>query len=214
MNQLVLPTQLRNRVLTAMHNAAGHQGSERTLALIKMRCYWPTMTCDVQRWYDKCERCCMAKEKQPKLQTHMDSLVATAPLDVLANDFSVLEPASDGHENVLVITDIFTKFSQAIPTKDQKGKTVAAALLNNWFVQFGVPRRIHSDQGRNFDGTVIRELCRMYNIKKTKTTPYIPQGSAQCERYNGTMHNLLIMNKHSSCFWVLCRQDVVCSMKL
>jgi len=105
----------------------------------------------------------------------MGSLVATALLDVLAIDFTVLEPASDGRENLLLITDIFTKFTQAIPTKDQKAKTFAAVLVNNWFVQFGVPRRIHSDQGRNFEGTVIRELCRLYNIKKTKTTPYRPQ---------------------------------------
>ena len=190
-NQLVLPTQLQNQMLIAMHDAAGHQGSERTLALVKMRCYWPRMTSDIQRWYDKCERCCMAKDKQPKLQTHMGSLVATAPLDVLAIDFTVLEPASDGRENVLVITDIFTKFTQAIPTKDQKAKTVAAALVNNWFVHFGVPRRIHNDQGRNFEGTVIRELCRMYNIPQTPTTPYRPQGNGQCERFNRTMHNLL-----------------------
>ena len=40
-NQLVLPTQLQNQMLTAMHDAAGNQGSERTLALVKMRCYWP-----------------------------------------------------------------------------------------------------------------------------------------------------------------------------
>ena len=128
----------------------------------------------------------MAKDKQPKLQTHMGSLVATAPLDVLAIDFTVLEPV-----NVLVITDIFTKFTQAIPTKDQKAKIVAAALVNKWFVQFGVPRRIYRDQGRNVEGTVIRELCSMYNIQKTKTTSYRPQVNGQCERFNRTMHNLL-----------------------
>ena len=79
---------------------------------------WPTMTCDVQKWCDKCERCCLAKDKQPNLKTYMcrPTLVAAAPLDVLAIDFTVLEPASDGRENVLVITDIFTKFTQAIPT--------------------------------------------------------------------------------------------------
>ena len=74
----------------------------------------------------------MAKDKPPKLQTHMGCLEATAPLDVLAVDFTVLEPASDGRDNVLVITDIVTKFTQAIPTKDQKAKTLAAALVNNW----------------------------------------------------------------------------------
>ena len=112
-----------------------------------------------------------------------NNLVATAPLDVLAIDFSVLEPASDGRENVPVITDIFTKFTQAIPTKEQKAKAVATALVNNCFVRFAVPSRIHSDRGRSFDGSVIRELCRMYDIDKTKTTP--------CEHFNGTMHNLL-----------------------
>ena len=100
------------------------------------------------------------------------TLVATAPLDVLAIDFTVFEPASEGRENVLVITDIFTKFRKAIPTKDPKAKTVATALVNNWFVQFGVLRRIHSDQGRNFEGTVIRELCRRYDTKMAKTTLY------------------------------------------
>ena len=43
-NQLVLPTQLQNQMLITIHDAAGHQGSERTLALVKMRCYWPRMS--------------------------------------------------------------------------------------------------------------------------------------------------------------------------
>ena len=193
-NQLLLPTRLQNQMLTAMHDAAGHHGSERTLALVKMRCYWPRMTSDIQRWCDKCERCTMAKDKQPKMQTHMGCLVATAPLEVLAVDFTVLEPAFDGRENVPVITDIFTKFTQAIPTTDQKAKTVAAALVNNWFVKFGV--RIHSDQGRNFEGTGIRELCRMYNIQKTKTTPYRPQCNGQCERFNRQKAQLVANNFH------------------
>ena len=41
----------------------------------------------------------------------MTSITASKSLEVLAMDFTLLEPASDGRENVLVLTDVFTKFT-------------------------------------------------------------------------------------------------------
>ena len=75
----------------------------------------------------------------------MTSIIASKPLEVLAMNFTQLKLASDGRENVLVLTDIFTIFTVAVPTRDQKASTVVKTLVREWFLVYGVPKRIHSD---------------------------------------------------------------------
>ena len=90
-----------------------------------------------------------------------------------------------------IITDHYTKFARAIPTKNQTARTTAEALYNDFIVHFGIPNRIHSDHGANFESRTISELCKLIGIKKSHTTPYHQEGNAGPERFNRTLLNML-----------------------
>ena len=60
-----------------------------------------------------------------------------------------------------------------------------------WFQRYGVPQKIHSDQGRDCESKLVKSLCELSSIKKTLTIPYHPRGSEQCERFNRSLHDLL-----------------------
>ena len=89
-------------------------------------------------------------------------------------DFTKVDPSEGGKENVLVMTDAFTKFSVAVTTNNQQALTVAKALVEHWFHVYGIPLRIHSDQGKSFDNKIINALCKMYGVERTMTSPYNP----------------------------------------
>ena len=80
---------------------------------------------------------------------------------------------------------------QVWPLPDHHAPTVARALMTDLFLPFGVPTQLHSDQGREFESRLISELCRAYEINKTRTTPYRPQSDGLVERFNRTILQML-----------------------
>ena len=59
------------------------------------------------------------------------------------------------------------------------------------FCTYGIPEIIHSDQGANFESTIIGQTLEAFGVKKSHTTPYHPEGDGMVERFNRTLLQLL-----------------------
>uniref|UniRef100_A0A8C6LMF4 Gypsy retrotransposon integrase-like protein 1 n=1 Tax=Nothobranchius furzeri TaxID=105023 RepID=A0A8C6LMF4_NOTFU len=182
--QLVLPAEYRADVLNQLHDKMGHLGAERTLHLIRSRFYWPKMSSDVLNNVSTCKRCVLRKSL-PERASPLANILTFRPLELICMDFLSLEP--DGRaKDILVMTDHFTQYGIAVPTPNQKGKTVAKCLWDNFLVHYGFPEKLHSDQGPDFEAKVIKDLCEIVGIHKTHTTPYHPRGNP-VEHFNRTL---------------------------
>ena len=192
--QLVLPLDMRNQVMKLLHNhkTTGHMGTDRTLHNVRMRFYWPGYKADVVRWCDRCLTCESHKAVGSKFRAPLVQDLKGAPMETVACDImGPLTQTSNGNVYILVVMDYFTKWVEAYALPNHTALVVADKLVNEWVCRYGAPLHLHSDQGRDFESNLFKEVCRLLDIRKTHTTPYHPQSDGQVERFNRTLKLML-----------------------
>lgn len=75
--------------------------------------------------------------------------------------------------------------------KDHKAETIAIKLVDDVICRHGVPRVVHTDQGRDFESNLIKQVCDLLEIEKTRTTAYHPKSYGLVERLNKTLIGML-----------------------
>ena len=147
------------------------------------------MAKDVSAYCDSCNECHRVKDPPPP-QVPLINTPVGKPWEMVATDILKLPVSSNGNQYLLVIQDYFTKWLEAIPLKNQSADSIVTALIKV-FAVFGFPRYLHSDQGANFESTILQKTCEAFGVHKTRTTPYHPQGDGLVERANRSIIQML-----------------------
>ena len=170
-HQMIFPISYQVQVVQMLNDGQGHQGVDRTIALCREQFYWNTMYKDIAQYVKDYLHCQVAKGPYVGPKTQPGSIIANGLLDLLCVDFTNMDPSRDGKENVLVLTDAFSKLSQAFVTPNQKALTVAKIIVDKWSYVYGIPSRIHSDKGCSFENAILEHLYSMYNPQCTMYNP-------------------------------------------
>ena len=191
--QRLVPGKLRKSIFMRVHGAeCSHLGYERVYAMLYARFYWWNMSQDVQEWLRACKSCQQAKPgvKAGKMPMKLD--LVGAPMRRCGMDLQGPFPRSNGGMvYILVIQDYFSKWVELFPLPDKTAQTVAEILVKEFFTRYGVCNRLHSDQGMEFDAALTHELCEMWGVTKTRTSPFAPWSNGMVERSNKTIKAIL-----------------------
>ena len=171
----VVPMAQHHMVLNGVHQDAGHQAQQWTLALAQERFWWPMMAEDCRAIVRGCPRCQAFKGEVPRAPLCL--IQAYTPLGLVHLDYTSIESTMELNKpsmvkNVLVMTDHFTRYALAVVTKDQMAKTVVKVFYECFIVVFGAPAKLLSDRGANFTSTLVEELCSAFGIQKCQTVQW------------------------------------------
>jgi hypothetical protein len=185
---------LRCDVLTELHSgpSGGHLGVDKTLNKVRQRFYSLQARSDIEKWCQECDTCAASRGPRTRNRGQMHQYNVGAPFERLAIDVAGPCPLSDhGNQYILIAMDYFTKWPEAYAILNQEASTIAEVLVTNFFCRFGIPRELHSNQGRNFESRLLQEILQRLGVSKTRTTPLHPQSDGMVQRYIKTMEEHL-----------------------
>ncbi|GFX34523.1 pro-Pol polyprotein [Trichonephila clavipes] len=85
---------------------------------------------------------------------------------------------------LLTCVDRFTRWPEVFRIPDQTADTIARTFLVGWIARFGVPERITSDRGTNFQSNLFSSLSKFLGVELIRTTSFHPQSNGAVERFH------------------------------
>ena len=143
--QALVPRNIRRTILNCCHDikTSGHLGVSKTISRVKQKFYWPGLQSDVRSYIAGCEACSKGKGPIPTKRAPMQIVRSGNPMERIAIDIlGELPQTAKGNKYILVVSDYFTKWTEALPLPNIGACTVAKILVDEVLCRFGIPQTI------------------------------------------------------------------------
>ena len=107
----------------------------------------------------------------------------TGLFDKIAIDLSFGLTSSNGYNGFLAIVEMLSGYIYLVAIDGKDAETISKELWN-YITLFGPPKEILSDQGNEFNNSIIKKLTEFTKIHHQVTSAYHPQTNGKVERYN------------------------------
>ena len=111
----VIDEQLALEIIDDLHINYGHIGVRKTWEIFRENYYAKNDLTLIKAVINNCELCCMGKYKNYMNKNTIESIVVKSPLEIVAIDYiSNLISTKEQYKHILVIYDIFTKYTKSL----------------------------------------------------------------------------------------------------
>jgi hypothetical protein len=184
------------KVMIEFHNSecgAHHYWKTTAHKILRSSYYWPSLCSDVYEFVKTCDKCQRFEGKQQLKSLPLKPIVVTGPFQQWGLDFigEMHPPSSGQHRWILVATDYFTKWIEAIPTRNANHTVITNFLQEDIFSRFGCPKRIVTDNVVAFKDKHLVKLCEELGIQLVHSTTYYPQGNGLVESSNKSLVRII-----------------------
>lgn len=178
-----VPRKFQRVIFEHFHNLA-HPGAAATTDLISARYVWPNMKSTIKKWVKSCHACQRSKVHRHTKTPLSSFALPDARFSHIHLDIIGPLPPSEGKTYCLTIIDRYTRWPEVIPIADITAETICRALFNGWISRFGCPATITTDQGRQFESSVFKQLTALMGTNRIRTTSFHPQANGLVERFH------------------------------